>query len=79
MHGGFSIVRLDDSIVGPSDGAAPPWDVTGDEAGSEIITRFEAHTSLAYGADWCRLPPTPEGSLVVSCSFYDHIMHMWRA
>ncbi|KAI9632499.1 WD40-repeat-containing domain protein, partial [Dioszegia hungarica] len=80
MHGGFSMVHLDKSIVGVSGAGetVSEWEATGDEAGSEIIGRFEGHTSLAYGADWCRLPPTAEGSLIISCSFYDHTMHMWR-
>lgn len=75
MHGGFSVAHLDETIV-DSEGK---WESTGDEQGSEIIKRFEGHSSLAYGADWCSLPPTSEGSLVVSCSFYDHQMHLWRA
>jgi diphthamide biosynthesis protein 7 len=81
MHGGFSIVHLDESIVGGSGvgETVSEWEATGDGAGSEIVGRFEGHASLAYGADWCRLPPTTGGSLIVSCSFYDHTMHMWRA
>lgn len=45
----------------------------------EDIVRFEEHGSLAYGADWSRLPSKGGQSLVGSCSFYDHAMHLWRA
>jgi diphthamide biosynthesis protein 7 len=45
----------------------------------EDIVRFEEHGSLAYGADWSRLPSKGGQSLAASCSFYDHAMHLWRA
>lgn len=35
--------------------------------------------TLGYGADWCRLPGSEEGSVVATCSFYDHVMNVWRA
>lgn len=35
--------------------------------------------TLGYGADWCRLPATDDGSIVATCSFYDHVMNVWRA
>lgn len=84
MHGGFNVVRLPLSLVGTA--------ITGNQAGDggqvEIVARFEGHESLAYGADWCRLPPghlesggeeVVGDSLIASCSFYDHKMHLWRA
>ena len=77
MHGGFSVIHLDESIVGLPEGAK--WESTGDESGSELVKRFEGHESLAYGADWCGLPPQDGESLVGTCSFYDHTMHLWRA
>ncbi|GMK59058.1 hypothetical protein CspeluHIS016_0700730 [Cutaneotrichosporon spelunceum] len=43
----------------------------------EITHTFQG--TLGYGADWCRLPPTDGGSLVATCSFYDHDMNVWRA
>ena len=33
------------------------------------------HGSLAYGVDWQRHAPTP---LLATCSFYDHLVHVWR-
>ena len=41
------------------------------EGGMEIETSFLEHQSLAYGVDWLT-----DGK-AVSCSFYDHAMHMW--
>ncbi|CAK9785764.1 unnamed protein product [Cutaneotrichosporon oleaginosum] len=43
----------------------------------EITTTFPG--TLGYGADWCRLPPSDGGSLVATCSFYDHDLNVWRA
>jgi diphthamide biosynthesis protein 7 len=65
MHGGFAVVRLDASIVGAvaSAGAggegSPDWGGKGtdESAGAEIVTVFEGHESLAYGADWSRASP----------------------
>jgi hypothetical protein len=51
----------------------------GESGLSEDIVRFEEHGSLAYGADWSRLSSKGGKSLVASCSFYDHAMHLWRA
>ncbi|CAO3588186.1 unnamed protein product [Absidia cylindrospora] len=44
-----------------------------------ISTSFLDHQSMAYGADWF-YPSSDEkdSDLVASCSFYDHIMHLWK-
>ncbi|KAJ2406287.1 hypothetical protein J3F80_003583 [Coemansia sp. RSA 2526] len=40
---------------------------------------FMDHTSIAYGADWCQAQnPDSEDMLVGTCSFYDHVVHVWR-
>jgi hypothetical protein len=74
MHGGFQVIRVDPAFLNlasrPSTGAIQ-W--------CKDIASFQEHKSLAYGADWCRLPAKQGGSLVVTCSFYDHAMHLWRA
>ncbi|KAF7724764.1 Diphthine methyltransferase [Apophysomyces ossiformis] len=37
-----------------------------------IVKSFLDHESMAYGADW-----SFASDLIASCSFYDHIMHLW--
>ena len=75
MHDGFKVARVDSSLVADISSAA----ATDDETGCKIVARFDEHTSLAYGADWSRLPSKDGGNLVATCSFYDHTLHMWRA
>jgi diphthamide biosynthesis protein 7 len=72
MHDGFKVVELSKRLA--------EGDKWGDleEEDAVITTRFDGHESLAYGVDWCRLRPRDGKSLVVSCSFYDHAMHLWR-
>ncbi|KAI8344251.1 WD40-repeat-containing domain protein [Chlamydoabsidia padenii] len=40
-----------------------------------ITTSFLDHQSMAYGADWSY---NHGNDLVASCSFYDHVMHLWN-
>ncbi|WOO85170.1 Diphthine methyltransferase [Vanrija pseudolonga] len=68
MHGGFAVVRLPGALA-----------TADDPQGSheaEIIKTFPG--TLGYGADWCRRDDGDE-SVVATCSFYDHVMHVWRA
>ncbi|KAG2227323.1 hypothetical protein INT45_004278 [Circinella minor] len=44
-----------------------------DTENSQVVKSFLDHESMAYGADWS----FQHSDLVASCSFYDHIMHLW--
>ncbi|KAI0365253.1 WD40 repeat-like protein [Pilatotrama ljubarskyi] len=75
MHDGFKVVRFDfgtgeDASMTLSN-AGHPW---------EVVKRFDEHSSLAYGVDWSFAgDKNDSGTLVASCSFYDHRLHTWRA
>lgn len=62
MHDGFKIVHFD--INTPSVG--------------QITKRFDKHSSMGYGVDWsCAPAPKGKETLIGSCSFYDHALHLW--
>ncbi|KAH9937709.1 WD-40 repeat-containing protein [Fomitopsis serialis] len=68
MHDGFKIVRF--GLGGESEPSGKQWDV---------VNRFDQHESLAYGVDWSFARGSVGGdTLVASCSFYDHKLHLWR-
>lgn len=46
---------------------------------AEVVTTFTGHESLAYGADWSSLEGPSGNTLAATCSFYDHLMHLWEA
>ncbi|KAF9115961.1 Diphthine methyltransferase [Mortierella sp. AM989] len=63
MHNGFHVLHYNTT-----------W------ASSTIVSSFMEHKSLAYGVDWSYAPTASlkELPLVASCSFYDHLIHLWR-
>ena len=75
MHDGFKVVRIDSALITDLGNVR----ATDDGEGCEVVTRFDGHTSLAYGADWSRLQADEGENLVGTCSFYDHTMHVWKA
>ena len=71
MHDGVKVVRFD---LGER-GTAKSTSFSG-----EVLKRFDRHASLAYGVDWSFAEDTRgDDTLIVSCSFYDHTLHLWRA
>ncbi|KAF9437736.1 Diphthine methyltransferase [Entomortierella beljakovae] len=62
MHNGFHVLNYESS-----------WD------SASIVSSFMEHESLAYGVDWSYASTESEDKLplVVSCSFYDHLIHLW--
>lgn len=64
MHDGFKIVHF-----------TTETDATG-LGGGKIVNRFDSHASLAYGADWSFAENGRE-TVIASCSFYDHSLHLW--
>ncbi|SCV68666.1 BQ2448_787 [Microbotryum intermedium] len=74
MHDGFKVIEFG-STMGKGEGEVE---------GVLLKTRFDRHESLAYGIDWGRPFPGGEeedrgGDLVASCSFYDHMLHVWSS
>ncbi|OZJ06546.1 hypothetical protein BZG36_00509 [Bifiguratus adelaidae] len=71
MHAGAFTIHVQGGIIGQRD--ADP--VTG-----HVTTEFLEHKSMAYGGDWCYAPGfNVKNSLIVTCSFYDHIAHVWQS
>ncbi|KCV73117.1 hypothetical protein H696_00661 [Fonticula alba] len=87
MHGGFRVLGLGPGGALLSDGVAGGGnDLSTPEAVAAGSGRFPAafHNSLAYGADWCRVPVTSsaEGTKAIetvgaTCSFYDKTFGAW--
>ncbi|SCZ90740.1 BZ3500_MvSof-1268-A1-R1_Chr1-3g02203 [Microbotryum saponariae] len=71
MHDGFKVVEFGEGM--------------GEGKGECVLkTRFDGHESLAYGVDWGRSfkrkgEEEGAGDVVASCSFYDHMLHVWEA
>jgi diphthamide biosynthesis protein 7 len=83
MHDGFKVVHFE-SLPDPVAEQSLEWRTTFDSASYTISIRNDAHTSLAYGADWQFTPnrsagdPAQVSSVIASCSFYDHMLSIWR-
>lgn len=74
MYGGFRVIKLDqpESWLPTEGETVRQWEQT---------ALFDKHESIAYGVDWQRgaESTSTSDSLIASCSFYDHLMHLWRA
>ncbi len=79
MHAGCRVVSFGRGVMG-GDGDA-------NENGNEgdvwrIVRTFEKHESMVYGVDWSykgvHSSSGAEETVVGSCSFYDHVLHLWR-
>ena len=66
MHDGFKIIRVDVNTTASE----------GDNRG-DVRKHFTAHQSLAYGADWSFMDDDGRDTLIATCSFYDHALHLW--
>ncbi|RIA81146.1 WD40-repeat-containing domain protein, partial [Glomus cerebriforme] len=51
-----------------------------DDVTMKTTRSFMKHESLAYGVDWNYSDQwNNKNSLIASCSFYDHIIHLWES
>jgi diphthamide biosynthesis protein 7 len=71
MHDGFKVLRFSGTLGASAEG--------GEEGAASILRRFDEHKSLAYGVDWSFAEPNrSDETAIASCSFYDHLLHVWR-
>jgi diphthamide biosynthesis protein 7 len=68
MHDGFKVCRSK-GMLDKQSGQQSSW---------EVVTRYDAHQSLAYGVDWS-FDTSGGETLIASCSFYDHAVRLWTA
>ncbi|KAH8835747.1 WD-40 repeat-containing protein [Flagelloscypha sp. PMI_526] len=69
MRDGYKVIRLADGGASPATGST-----------FEVTQRFDEHDpeGLCYGVDWShKKEPGRNDTLIASCSFYDHLLHLW--
>ena len=80
MHAGCRVVGFGKGVMG-GDGEEND---NGDEGDVwRIVRTFEKHESMVHGVDWSykgvhSSSDDAEETVVGSCSFYDHVLHLWR-
>ncbi|KIY71628.1 WD40 repeat-like protein [Cylindrobasidium torrendii FP15055 ss-10] len=73
-----SAARKDDLLVACMHDGCKVVNFTNSWKEGQTTSRFDKHESMAYGADWSYSGREGKTS-VVSCSFYDHVLHTWKA
>lgn len=78
MHDGFKVIRFSNSALGATDPSLSTEACIEDQKFG-TIKRFDKHESLAYGVDWSHADDrSSNGTVIASCSFYDHSLHVWQ-
>ena len=74
MHAGMRVL---DTGMGTERGEVGVGNAVG---GTGIVANFTRHASMAYGADWCRIPSSlrKPKAVIASCSFYDSLLCLWE-
>jgi len=79
MHAGCRVVRFERGVMG-GNGHGDDNENENEGDGWRIVRTFEEHESMTYGVDWSYRGDGALGETVIgSCSFYDHVLHLWRA
>ncbi|KAK4058175.1 hypothetical protein OIO90_000914 [Microbotryomycetes sp. JL221] len=80
MHDGFKVVDIDSLNNSTLNLSVLESKSNSQERLNDIslVARFDQHESLAYGVDWSwGLQDVQKRDVITSCSFYDHLMHVW--
>lgn len=78
MHAGMCVVDTGMGTKDPLGQDSLPCLNGGEREG--IMVKYTRHASMAYGADWCRLPALlrSQRAIIASCSFYDSLLCLWQ-